>query len=303
MKKVLLAFVASLVAACTHSQNDTAKHVSRRRVARPKARTHSQSDTAKYELVMASEVDWTYLNPARKDKAPGAGTLWGDRESTGATGFLLKPKDGFESPPHTHNVSYRGIVISGFLHNDDPNAANMWMPAGSFWTQPKGHVHTTSATGTDALAYIEIEEGPYLVLPKEDEFDSGERPINVDKSNIVWLDASDIKWIEPKERNGAKVAFLWQDDERALNGSFINFPAGFKGGIRAESPSFKAIVIRGIPKYQAGDSPEQMLETGSYFGSQGKAFHAVQSEASDTLLYVRTKGKYSIDTSAASAAQ
>jgi hypothetical protein len=144
------------------------------------------------QVVLKSEVAWTYLNPARGDKAPMAGTLWGDRSGTGPTGFLLKPKDGFESPPHIHNVSYRGVVISGVIHNDDPNAADMWMPAGSFWTQPKGEVHITAAKGTETLAYIEIEEGPYLVLPAEKAFDSGERPVNVDKSNIVWLGVSDI---------------------------------------------------------------------------------------------------------------
>jgi hypothetical protein len=67
-------------------------------------------------VVLTSEVEWTYLNPARGDKAPMAGTLWGDRSGTGPTGFLLKPKDGFQSPPHIHNVSYRGVVISCFIH-------------------------------------------------------------------------------------------------------------------------------------------------------------------------------------------
>jgi hypothetical protein len=80
------------------------------------------------KVVLMSEVEWTYLNPARGDKAPMAATLWGDRFGTGPTGFLLKPKGGFELPPHIHNVSYRGVVISGLIHNDDPNAVDMWMP-------------------------------------------------------------------------------------------------------------------------------------------------------------------------------
>ena len=148
------------------------------------------------EVVLASEVQWEHLNPARGDLAPKAGTLWGDRNGTGPTGFLLRPSDGFQSPPHTHNVSYRGVVIRGLIHNDDPNADRMWMPAGSFWTQPKGGVHITAAQGRDSLAYIEIEEGPYLVLPVEKEFHSGEIPINVDESNLIWLDASNIVWID-----------------------------------------------------------------------------------------------------------
>ncbi len=57
------------------------------------------------EVVLASEVEWEQLNPARGDASPQAGTLWGDRKGSGPTSFLLKPVDGFESPPHIHTVS------------------------------------------------------------------------------------------------------------------------------------------------------------------------------------------------------
>jgi Domain of unknown function (DUF4437) len=250
-------------------------------------------------VVLMSEVEWTYLNPARGDKAPMAGTLWGDRSGTGPTGFLLKPKDGFSSPPHIHNVSYRGVVISGVIHNDDPDAADMWMPAGSFWTQPKGEVHITAAKGTDTLAYIEIEKGPYLVLPAEKAFDSGERPVNVDTSNLVWLDASDITWIDqprmPASANGPKVAFLWgslQDGQ--LNGTLVKLPAGFTGKINSHGPTFCAVAIKGQPQYQVpGEIDTKILEPGSYFSSKGATVHRVSSkEGEDSIIYVRTDGKY-----------
>jgi hypothetical protein len=132
------------------------------------------------EIVPTSEVEWEQLNPARGDKSPQAGTLWGDRKGTVPTGFLAKFVDGFSSPPHIHNATYRAVVISGRVHNDDPDAADMWMPPGSFWTQPKGEVHITAAKGVTNVALVEIDKGPYLVLPVEEAFDSGERPVNVD---------------------------------------------------------------------------------------------------------------------------
>ena len=141
-----------------------------------------------HEVVLISEVKWEKLNPARGDKSPQAGTLWGDRKGPVPTGFLAKFVDGFSSPPHIHNATYRAVVISGSIHNDDPDAADMWMPAGSFWTQPKGEVHITAARGATNMALVEIDKGPYLVLPVEEAFDSGERPVNVDASNIVWVD-------------------------------------------------------------------------------------------------------------------
>jgi hypothetical protein len=68
----------------------------------------------------------------------------------------------------------------GSVHNDDPEAASMWMGNGSFWTQPKGEVHVTAAKGANNIALVEIDQGPYLVRPPDQAFDSGERPVNLD---------------------------------------------------------------------------------------------------------------------------
>jgi Domain of unknown function (DUF4437) len=276
-----LALVSVAIAGCTSLQVASDSIASK-----PAAESTSK-------VVLTSEVEWTYLNPARGDKAPMAGTLWGDRSGTGPTGFLLKPKDGFESPPHIHNVSYRGVVVSGLIHNDDPNAASMWMPAGSFWTQPKGQVHVTAAQGTDTLAYIEIEEAPYLVLPPEEAFDSGERPVNVDASNIVWIDQSGM----PPSAKGPKVAFLWgnsQDDR--LNGILIKLPARFTGTISSHGSTFRAVVIQGQPRYQVpGETDVRTLEPGSYFSSKGESVHQVSCKAGqECIIYVRTEGQFDV---------
>ncbi|MGI9227203.1 MAG: DUF4437 domain-containing protein, partial [Gammaproteobacteria bacterium] len=143
---------------------------------------------------MFSDVKWTPLNPARGKLGPKAGYLWGDRAGVGPSGFLVKFVDGFSSPPHIHNITYRGVVISGFVHNDDPNAEEAWMPTGSFWTQAAGEVHITAAKGSNNIAYIEIEKSPYLVLPTKEAFDSNEKSVNIEESNIVWQDASNTNW-------------------------------------------------------------------------------------------------------------
>jgi len=252
----------------------------------------NQND-APIDVVLMSEVKFEQLNPARGDKSPKAGTLWGDRKGSAPTGFLVKFVDGFSSPPHIHNVSYRGVVISGFIHNDDPDAADMWMPTGSFWTQPKGEVHITAAKGSTNVAYIEIEKGPYLVLPIEEAFDSGERPVNVDASNIVWVDQPGI----PASAGGPKVAFLWgnpQDDQ--LNGTLVKLPAGFTGKIDSHGSTFRAVVIKGQPQHQVpGETDVKTLEPGSYFSSMGESMHQVSSEAGEeSIMYVRTDGKYDV---------
>lgn len=245
------------------------------------------------EVVLKSQVDWQHLNPARGDKAPSAGTLWGNRNFNTATGFLLKPKDGFQSPPHIHNVTYRGVVIKGLIHNDDPSAAKMWMPSGSYWTQPRGENHITAAKGADTLAYIEIEHGPYLVKPKEQAFDSGERAINVDQANLVWLNQDQLKWLS--KESSVEVSYLWGKPEgKELNGRFVKLPSGFKGKITTESPEFRVVVIQGFLDLNL-NGKETVLEPGSYFSSKGAAEHLLNNyDAQDVILYVRTRGELSI---------
>ena len=258
--------------------------------------------TSTVDVVLASEVQWGPLNPARGDASPRAADLWGDRSKDEATGFLVKFKDGFSSPPHIHNVTYRGVVIHGLIHNDDPGAEPMWMPAGSFWSQPAGESHITAAKGEeggDSLAYIEIQSGPYLVRPSDQAFDLGERPINVDASNVIWLDATNLTWIEEHKAPvpDVKVAFLWGDPNGDRpSGSLLKLPAGFRGALQGLGPSFRAVVIAGQLRHQASGEPgSAALEPGSYFGSTGEAAHPIVT-SEESILYIRTSGRYNIVT-------
>ncbi len=257
------------------------------------AHTGGSQNDAPINVVLTSEVKWEQLNPARGDKSPKAGTLWGDRNGTGPTGFLVQFVDGFSSPPHIHNVSYRGVVISGLIHNDDPDAADLWMPAGSFWTQPKGEVHITAAKGSTNVAYIEIEQGPYLVLPTEKAFDSGERPVNMDTSNIVWVDQPGM----PAPDDAPKVAFLWGNPQDGqLSGTLVKLPAGYTGKINSPGSTFRAVVIKGQLQHQVpGETGIETLVPGSFFSSKGESVHQISSEAGEeSIIYVRTDGKYEV---------
>jgi hypothetical protein len=242
-----------------------------------------------YRLVPTSEVRWDQLNPARGDQSPLAGTVWGDRNGRAATGFLFRPVDGFKSPPHIHNVTYRGVVISGLVHNDHPAAIERWMPARSFWTQPKGQVHITAAKGTDVMAYIEIDQGPYLVMPPEEQFQPGEQPINVHDANLVW--------VAPRQSNapdGVELAFLWENrDGSGMGGNLVRLPAGESVSIYTEESEMHAVVIQGETLYAKPSREEQVsLTPGSYFASNKDAHHHLEPKGtSDTIIYVRSGGE------------
>lgn len=250
------------------------------------------SPESRSEVVSADEVTWGFLNPARGDKGPRAADLWGDRTKDTAAGILLQFPEGFSSPPHIHNITYRGVVIKGELHNDDPEAAAMWLPTGSFWTQPAGEAHVTAANDKTNIAYIEINSGPYLVQPTGQAFDNGERPVNVYPSNIVWLDSISTDENGPSD---IQVAYLWGDtDKGSLRGTMLKLPAGFEGSISTHADEFRAVVIEGDVGYRNQQAVKE-LEPGSYFGSNGDFAHEISAKPGQALtLYIRSNDTYEI---------
>ncbi len=254
------------------------------------------------EVVPRSEVTFQPLNPARGDASPRAGVLWGDISKNVPTGSLIMFADGFSSPPHIHNITYRAVVISGAVHNDDPNAEKLWMRPGSFWTQPAGETHITAARGErGATAFLEILEGPYLVKPSDEAFDKGERPLNIEQGNVVWLDSADVTWVDQPGASasggGPQMAFLWgSPQEGEQGGTFLKLPAGFNGELRSNTSQMRAVVITGSLDHQAQDTQHgASLEPGSYFGSKGEITHWLSCDGgSECILYVRTEGRYRV---------
>ena len=254
---------------------------------------------SKIEIKLASEIQWQALNPARGDKSPQAGTIWGDQTKDGASGFLVKFVDGFSSPPHIHNVTYRGIVLGGGLHNDDREAEPMWMGAGSYWTQPAGEAHITSARGS-SIGYVEIQSGPYLVKSVSEAFDNGERPINIALPNIVWLNADQTNWIRGEDskapNTNVQMAFMWgQPNQSSTMGTMVKLPPGFQGKLDTAGSNFKVVVIKGQLNLHRSSGTKN-LAPGSYFGSASKSTHKVSCR-DECTIYVRSDRSYTIATS------
>lgn len=262
------------------------------------AKVNAQTPTtdhakSKNEVVTQDQITWGWLNPDRGDKSPAAGQLWGDRTKNEPSGFLVKFNKGFSSPPHIHNITYRGIVIKGLLHNDDPKAEEMWLPAGSYWQQPAGEGHVTAAEGDENMAFLDIQEGPYLVQPTEEAFDNGERPINIDKSNLVWLHAKEMEWVSDK--SNVEITFLWgSHDANQLRAILLKLPAGFNGRIKNLNPNFRAVVISGKLTHQfSKKDTKNVLEAGSYFGAEENAEPLLQADI-ESVIYIRSNGDFKV---------
>ena len=260
--------------------------------------TYTDAQIDSIVVISPDEIEYQPLNPARAETSPKAGVLWGDIRENVPSGVLLQFAEGFSSPPHIHNITYRAIVISGQIHNDDPDAVNMWMGPGTFWTQPAGEVHITSAKpGVGGTGFLEILEGPYLVQPSDMAFDNGERPLNLLSSNMVWLSAEELNWIESNadSKGGPMAAFLWGDVEQGtLSGSVVNLPVGYEGELSTIGGDLKAVVIQGDVKHSVPRiSDDEELGPGGYFSSLERIPHSLNCEAAENcLIYVRTEGRF-----------
>ncbi len=119
--------------------------------------------------------------------------------------------------------------------------------------------------------------------------DSGERPINVDASNVVWVDPPRLG----ANADGPKLAYLWGSlEDGEANGTFVRLPAGFRGAIHSHDEVFRAVVIKGELRY--GEAEVEVLEPGSYFGSSEETVHELSSGEEGCVLYVRTVGRYEV---------
>jgi quercetin dioxygenase-like cupin family protein len=121
-------------------------------------------------------------------------------------------------------------------------------------------------------------------MPPPEAFDNGEKPVNVDSTNIVWLDASDSTWIQGKAdgsgAGNAEMAFMWGAPEGdSVNGTMVKLPGGFSGTIESDSSSLKIIVIKGQVDLRSRSDPKT-LTAGGYIGSQGNVSHSLACAAS-----------------------
>ncbi|TMO58244.1 DUF4437 domain-containing protein [Pseudoalteromonas phenolica] len=246
--------------------------------------------TAELKVIKAQSVEWGYLNPLRGAKSPGAAELWGDRTKNNATGMLVRFKKGFSSPPHIHNISYRGIVIKGLIHNADPNAEHLWMPSTSYWTQPAGGNHITAANGDENLIYLEIDSGPYLVKPSEKQFNNQEYPLNFHADNLVWQSADELTAL--KTRQAMFLAPLWQSNDGRTKGQLLKLPADFSGNVHVMSEEFKAVIIQGAVNL-ASSKDNDLLEAGSYIELNGVGKFNLSS-LQPAILYIRSNGEFDV---------
>ena len=136
-----------------------------------------------------------------------------------------------------------------------------------------------------------------MVQPSDLAFDNGERPLNLLRANMMWMNTDEFNWLGTNT-SGAQVALLWGDlNEGALSGSMLKLPSGFEGNLWSPNDSIKAVTIQGELVHAVEGLPDATrLEPGGYFTSAENVQHAVSCESqSECLIYIRTTGKFRVN--------
>ena len=247
-------------------------------------RTSSDSLLERVRVTSRTALPWQPLNPARGDQSPRAANLWGDLRKNEATGFLVQFVPGFSSPPHIHNITYRGVVIEGLVHNDDPKADEKWMGPGSYWVQPAGDVHVTSAQSSGGMAYIEIDSGPYLVRPPDQAFESLDKPMNISAESIAWR-ANDA---------GFETVRPWGPAaEGQVDRVLVRLPAGFRAAV-ASAGTLQMVLIQGGLIHQPAGGKPQALAPGSALTSGSSVHHLDCGAERACVMYYRAHANVQI---------
>jgi hypothetical protein len=90
-----------------------------------------------------------------------------------------------------------------------------------------------------------------------------------------------------------QLAYLWGKPD-AANGSFVKLPAGFKGTIE-NNKGLKVVVVKGNGTHQwNNEKTKTLLSPSSFFSSKAKGEHKINTKV-DTILYINSNGRYSIE--------
>jgi hypothetical protein len=89
-----------------------------------------------------------------------AGPAYGNL-AKGPHGTFIRMPAGFISPVHNHTGAYWGIVISGVASNGVPGAAEVQLPAGSYWYQKGGQAHVTKCLAAHECLFFISQDTPF----------------------------------------------------------------------------------------------------------------------------------------------
>ena len=126
-------------------------------IAANSAQVGANWDGTPADLVLASEVTWEQLNPARGNESPKAGQL---------NGTLTKLPAGFSGKIDSRGSTCRAVVIKGQLQYQMPGETDAkTLEPGSYFSSKGESVHQVSSEGGEESIFYVRTDGKYDVVP------------------------------------------------------------------------------------------------------------------------------------------
>jgi quercetin dioxygenase-like cupin family protein len=94
-------------------------------------------------------------------QGPQFGFVEGKLGDSHPASFFVKFGAGGDSGWHFHNHDYKAVVLAGtFTEQQDGEAAETQLPAGTYFTQPAKIAHRNGCLkGADCLVYVHFDDG------------------------------------------------------------------------------------------------------------------------------------------------
>lgn len=127
------------------------------------------ADARELRVTPANEMKFNPLNPELGDKGPQVSVVFGEMNTKGAVGFLLKVPAGATPGPHIHSSDSYVVVLGGKVHNFEPGPnKGKAVGNGGVWFQPANVAHDNYCEeGADCMIFVYAPGGNSFIPIKD----------------------------------------------------------------------------------------------------------------------------------------
>ena len=219
--------------------------------------------------------------------------------TAGPSTFLLKVPAGFPGVMHTHEASYRAVVVSGSIRHwhlgENPDEVEA-LGAGGTWSQQAGVAHQEDNLSDEATIVLLTFDGPFNLDPHEDAVDT-EPPAVVNKGEPTSLPFESREFV-PFGDSPFEVSFVDGDPTTGPSTFLLKMPAGFPGLMHTHEASYRAVVLSGqVRHWHLGEDPDEVevLGAGGTWSQQAGVAHQEDNFSDeDTILLITMDGPFDL---------
>lgn len=113
--------------------------------------------------------------------------------------------------------------------------------------------------------------------------------------DAVFVDSSEIKWMDVAEFPGVQHADVEGNSMKGPHHAFMKFKAGFNAPMHTHTANHYVTTLAGTFILTTPDGVEHKLSPGSFFSFKNKAKHSTKcAEGADCIISLDVRGKWDV---------